>query len=72
MFVSTILLNNSIQIPHKLFRRINGLYHQLFQRHHRRQTLMLKATLAGDVDATTAGRSFPGARAADVAFFIRG
>jgi hypothetical protein len=33
---------------------------------------MLKATLAGDVDATTAGRAFPCARAADVAFFIRG
>jgi len=32
---------------------------------------MLKATLAGDVDATMAGRAFPGTRATDVAFFIR-
>jgi hypothetical protein len=33
---------------------------------------MLKTTLAGDVDATTAGSAFSGARAADVAIFIRG
>jgi len=33
---------------------------------------VLKATLAGDVDPTTAGRSFPGTRAANVACFIRG
>jgi hypothetical protein len=32
---------------------------------------VLKATLAGDVDPTTAGRSFPGTRAADIGFFIR-
>jgi len=32
---------------------------------------MLKAALAGDVDATTAGRAFPGTGAADVTLFIR-